>query len=185
MAKSDWGADIERALMWAVEGHRGTFRDGDAPVPYACHPVEVMLLLRHVGGVTEEAHLAASLMHDLVEDTPITLKEIEENFGAEIAGLVGEVTRDEPDNATRETLSKEDLWKLRTDLLMEEIRAMSVRAKQIKLADRLSNIREGMKTRSGYKLDRYIGQTRMILDAIDREVSPPLWDAILAELPEQ
>ena len=177
-----WGVLLERALGFAVERHQGVWRDGEHPVPYACHPVEVMLHLRHQAGVVDEVVLAASLLHDLVEDTETSLDEIGGLFGEEVARLVGEVTREEPSDEERAGKGKKEIWEIRNAMLMEEIRGMSDDAKRIKLADRLSNIRESMKTRSGFKLERYIRQTQAILGEIDRAVSPELWDLIEAEL---
>lgn len=177
-----WGSLIERALSFAVERHQGVWRDGEHPVPYACHPVEVMLNLRHLGGVVSEPVLAAALLHDLVEDTETSLAEIEELFGDEVSGLVDEVTRDEPSEEEKEGKSKQEIWEIRNGMLMEEIRGMSDDAKRIKLADRLSNIREAKLTRSGHKLERYVRQTRQILELIDRAVAPELWDLIEGEL---
>lgn len=177
-----WGGMLMSALDLAVEAHRGTFRDGESAVPYACHPVEVMLLLRHEAGVLDEAHLAAALLHDTVEDTSVTLELVSERFGSRVAELVGEVTRDEPSDEETAGMSKDEIWELRTGMLMEEIGRMSGEARMIKLADRLSNIRESKRTRSGKKLDRYVRQTRMILEAIPREVCPRLWDLVSAEV---
>lgn len=55
---------------------------------------------------------------------------------------------------------------------------MSREARIIKLADRLCNIRQSLLTREGAKLERYIRQTRQILEAIPRETCPTLWDKI-------
>ena len=82
-------------------------------------------------------------------------------------------------------MSAEAIWEVRNTMLLEEITHMSPDARRIKLADRLSNIVESMKTRTGHKLERYIRQTRQILDAIPRDTSPALWDAIQAALPKE
>lgn len=79
-------------------------------------------------------------------------------------------------------MSKAEIWALRSDMLLAEIAQMSPDAQQIKLADRLSNLREGFRTKAGEKLARYIRQSRQILEIIPREVNPGLWDAIEAEL---
>jgi hypothetical protein len=67
-------------------------------------------------------------------------------------------------------------------MLLEEIGRMSPDAQCVKLADRLSNVREGRRTKLGDKLTRYLGQTYLILETIPREVNPGLWDAIRDEL---
>jgi (p)ppGpp synthase/HD superfamily hydrolase len=60
---------------------------------------------------------------------------------------------------------------------------MSPAAQTVKLADRLSNVREGKRTKRNGKLERYLAQTRRILEIVSRDVNPGLWDAIQAELP--
>lgn len=167
---------VGRALERCVKAHKGQFRDGEAAVPYACHPVEVMLTLRHFAGVKDEVVLTAALLHDTVEDTDLSLDDVRKEFGDAVAELVGEVTRDEPDQP--EGMSKDEFWRMRTGLLLEEIAEMSHEARLIKLSDRLSNIKESEKTRSGDKLERYRRQTVWILQAIDRETHPGLWDSI-------
>lgn len=169
---------LAKALDFCVQAHRGQFRDGEAAVPYACHPVEVMLTLRHKAGVMDEEHLCAALLHDTVEDTEVTLLDIRKEFGERVAEIVGEVTRDEPERP--EGMDKHEHWMMKTGLFLEEIRGMSWEARMIKLSDRLSNIRESEMTRSGYKLERYRMQTVWILQEIPRETHPALWDAIAA-----
>jgi GTP diphosphokinase / guanosine-3',5'-bis(diphosphate) 3'-diphosphatase len=167
-----------KALDFCVDAHRGQFRDGEAAVPYACHPVEVMLTLRHFAGVKDEVVLTAALLHDTVEDTAATSEEIRREFGDAVADLVAEVTRVEPERP--EGMSKEDHWMLRSGLLLDEIAVMSHGARLIKLSDRLSNITESEKTRTGSKLERYRRQTVWILQSIPRETHAGLWDAIAA-----
>jgi hypothetical protein len=48
----------------------------------------------------------------------------------------------------------------------------------VKLADRLSNLRDGIRTKWGHKLVRYLGHSALILEAVPREINPSLWDAI-------
>lgn len=171
---------LQRALVYAVTQHAGVYRDGEAAVPYACHPVEVMLTLRFEAGVTDENTLAAALLHDTVEDTPSTIEEISNIFGAEVAEIVAHVTRVEPEDSEIKGLNKDEVWMLRTKMLLDEIAEMPREALLIKLSDRLSNIKESEKTRSGYKLERYRRQTVWILQTIPRETQPKLWDAIAA-----
>lgn len=167
---------LSRSLEFCVRVHSGQNRDGEAAVPYACHPVEVMLTLRHQAGVTDEDHLCAALLHDTVEDTDVSLLDIRKEFGERVATLVGEVTRNEPERPAG--MDKHEHWLMKSGLLMEEIREMSWEARMIKLSDRLSNIRESETTRSGYKLERYRWQTIWILQEIPRATHPGLWDAV-------
>lgn len=173
---------LQEALGFAVERHSGQWRDGEGALPYACHAVEVASLLRHVGGVTSKVELAAAFLHDLVEETGTELGEIEAVFGGEVAELVGEVTRWEPGEAERAGKSAGEVYAMRTAALLEEIARMSDGAQRIKLADRLSNLREAKRTRGPKRLARYLDQTRAILGVTRRSSSPALWDALAGEL---
>ncbi len=79
---------MRRAYAFADAAHRGQRRkDGRA---FIDHPVRVARLLASRG--YDEEVLAAGLLHDVVEDTPITLSEVRERFGARVAELVACVT---------------------------------------------------------------------------------------------
>lgn len=174
---------LQEALVFAAKHHRGQDRDGSFPLPYLTHPVDVLCRLRYVGGVVDEEVLVSAVLHDLIEETDLTLQEIGDRFGARVAQLVHEMTREEPDATVRAQLDKSALWELRTKLLLQEIRErMTDEARTVKLADRLSNLSEAARTRSPERLDKYIRQTRMILDAIPRAVNPALWDALTEEV---
>lgn len=173
---------LDKAIVFAAKRHAGAERDGEAPLPYITHPVEVLLLLRTVGGVTDEDLLCAGVMHDLIEETATKLSEIEEVAGPRVRALVKELTRVEPGEEETKGLSKDEIWTLRANLLLDEIGKMSPDARQVKLADRLANVREAKRTKIGYKLDRYLAQSRRILEIVARDTNAPLWDAICAEL---
>ena len=174
---------LDRALVFAARRHRKQRRDGENALPYFTHPVEVLLCLRYEGSVIREPMLCAAILHDLLEETKTQASEIEARFGAEVAHLVRELTRREPSAQETEGLGKEEIYRLRTDWLLQEISAMSPEAKTIKLADRLANLRDARRSRRGTKLERYQRQTRAILQVIPRETNANLWDAIHAEIP--
>ncbi|AIE87705.1 HD domain-containing protein [Fimbriimonas ginsengisoli] len=175
---------LDRAIRAATKWHAGQDREGDSPLPYITHPMEVLILLRTVGKVLHEELLCAAILHDVLEETDATPEQIEEIAGARVRSLVQELTRVEPSAQETKGLSKEAIWKLRALRLLDEIRGQSRDAQQIKLADRLSNVREAKRTKPPEKRDRYLWQTFRILEIVPREVNPPLWDAIRAELPE-
>ncbi len=83
----------ERALAFAVEAHRGQVRKGSG-VPYVFHTVDVAKRLGDAG-VRDEDMIVAALLHDVVEDTEVTLAQVEERFGSRAAGFVDEMTFDE------------------------------------------------------------------------------------------
>ena len=81
---------IRAAFETAERAHEGQFRrSGD---PYICHPLETALILTDIE-MLDAPTLQAALLHDVVEDSPMTLDEMTEQFGEEIAGLVDGVTK--------------------------------------------------------------------------------------------
>jgi (p)ppGpp synthase/HD superfamily hydrolase len=176
---------LDKAIQLAAKWHAGEERDGENPLPYITHPMEVLVNLRYVGGVTDEDMLCAAALHDVLEESDATPEEIAAAVGARVRDLVQELTRREPTKKETAGLTKEEVWQLRADMLLTEIARMSHAAQAVKLADRLSNVREGKRTKLGQKLERYLAHTYLILETVPREVNPALWDAIQAELPAQ
>jgi len=123
---------ICRAYEFARDLHEGQYRKSGEP--YICHPVAVAGILRYMGG--NNVMIAAGFLHDIVEDTDITLEEIEQRFGAEVRQLVEGVTK----------LSKFN-FSSKTERLAENFRRMflamakDIRVIVVKLADRLHNMR--------------------------------------------
>ncbi|MFE5857413.1 RelA/SpoT family protein [Streptomyces sp. NPDC056500] len=123
-------AILHRAYVLAESSHRGQFRkSGEA---YITHPLAVTLILAELGA--ETTTLTASLLHDTVEDTDVTLHQVKSEFGAEVAYLVDGVTKLEKVDygaaAEPETFRK-----------MLVATGNDVRVMSIKLADRLHNMR--------------------------------------------
>ncbi|WP_105973470.1 RelA/SpoT family protein [Streptomyces geranii] len=126
-------ADLEplrRAYVLAESSHRGQMRKSGEP--YITHPLAVTLILAELGA--ETTTLTASLLHDTVEDTDVTLDQVGEEFGAEVRFIVDGVTKLEKVDygaaAEPETFRK-----------MLVATGNDVRVMSIKLADRLHNMR--------------------------------------------
>ncbi|MFF7474353.1 HD domain-containing protein [Streptomyces sp. NPDC008092] len=126
-------ADLEplrRAYVLAESSHRGQMRKSGEP--YITHPLAVTLILAELGA--ETTTLTASLLHDTVEDTDVTLDQVREQFGEEVRYLVDGVTKLEKVDygaaAEPETFRK-----------MLVATGSDVRVMSIKLADRLHNMR--------------------------------------------
>lgn len=134
---------IEKALAFATKHHEGQFRKGSAKRPYIVHPTEVAMLLINRGGVQDAEVLAAALLHDTVENTPATFEQIEKKFGKRVRILVEEVSDDK-------TLSPSD----RKQLQIFTASVLSHEAKQIKLADKISNVSEV--NVSGWSIERLL-----------------------------
>ncbi|MEU4213481.1 HD domain-containing protein [Streptomyces sp. NPDC026206] len=127
------GADLDilrRAYILAESSHRGQMRKSGEP--YITHPLAVTLILAELGA--ETTTLTASLLHDTVEDTEVTLDQVREQFGEEVRFLVDGVTKlekvDYGNAAEPETFRK-----------MLVATGNDVRVMSIKLADRLHNMR--------------------------------------------
>ena len=123
-------AAVLKALHFAATKHRDQRRKGVEASPYINHPIEVAELLARVGGVTDLVILQSAILHDTIEDTKTAPDELEAAFGTEVRQLVEEVT----DN---KALPKAQ----RKRLQIEHAPDLSKRAKQIKLADKISNVR--------------------------------------------
>jgi len=80
---------IETTFDFALKAHEGQYRKTGEP--YVMHPLTVALILAQMRSDMES--IAVGLLHDVVEDTPVTLEEIEAAFGSEIAQLVDGVTK--------------------------------------------------------------------------------------------
>lgn len=125
-------AKIDKAFAVADEAHREQKRKSGEP--YIIHPIAVAKILFELGMDTPSIQTA--LLHDVVEDTPVTLDEIKAEFGAEVAGLVDGVTKlGKVPLSTREEQQAENIRKM---LLAMSI---DIRVIIIKLADRLHNVR--------------------------------------------
>src|SRR6476661_4663777 len=85
---------ITRAMEFAAHKHTDIRRKGARSEPYVNHLAEVARLLADATAGEDPALVAAGLLHDTVEDTKTTFEELEQEFGAEVAGLVREVTDD-------------------------------------------------------------------------------------------
>jgi len=173
---------LDKAILLAAQLHQGQEREGDAPLPYITHPVEVLLALRNEGGETDEDLLCAAALHDVIEESGADFSELRSVVGDRATRLVRELTRREPTKEETKGMSKDEIWKLRANMLLDEIREMSPEAQRVKLADRLANVREARRTKVGPKWDRYAWQTGEILKIVPRERCPGLWDAIRGEL---
>jgi len=124
---------IEEAYLFAKQAHEGQFRKSGEP--YITHTVEVGKILAGIG--MDATTIAASLLHDVPEDTQITLDEIRKKFGNTIAELIDGITK----------LGKIKLRGSKKEYFLENLRKMflamarDIRVVIIKLADRLHNMR--------------------------------------------
>ena len=143
---------IGRALNLAQTAHEGQSRaSGD---PYIAHPMAVAKILAGLNMDTDT--IVAALLHDVVEDTPVPLSRIEEEFGSEVAQLVDGVTKlSRLEVKSREEEQVENLRKMFLAM------ARDIRVIIIKLADRLHNMRT-LKHLGRERVERIARETREI-----------------------
>lgn len=122
---------ILRAASFAAFKHRNQRRKDAHASPYINHPLELARVLSEEGGITDAATICAALLHDTVEDTDTTDAELQQEFGAEVAAIVLEVTDDK-------VLHKAE----RKRLQIEHAAHASEKAKLVKLADKICNLRD-------------------------------------------
>ncbi len=123
---------ICQAFQYGYQLHEGQKRASGEP--YIAHPVAVASLLRELGG--SGAMIAAGFLHDVVEDTDISLEQLEEEFGAEVRHLVEGVTKISKFNFSTKTEREAENFRRMFLAMAQDIRVIVV-----KLADRLHNMR--------------------------------------------
>ncbi|MFF3733554.1 RelA/SpoT family protein [Streptomyces sp. NPDC002476] len=121
---------LHRAYLLAESSHRGQMRKSGEP--YITHPLAVTLILAELGA--ETTTLTASLLHDTVEDTEVTLDQVREQFGKEVCYLVDGVTKLE--KVDYGAAAEPETFRKMLVATGDDVRVMS-----IKLADRLHNMR--------------------------------------------
>ncbi|MCX4789854.1 HD domain-containing protein [Streptomyces sp. NBC_01221] len=121
---------LHRAYVLAESSHRGQMRKSGEP--YITHPLAVTLILAELGA--ETTTLTASLLHDTVEDTEVTLDQVRDQFGKEVCYLVDGVTKLE--KVDYGAAAEPETFRKMLVATGDDVRVMS-----IKLADRLHNMR--------------------------------------------
>src|SRR4051812_7203108 len=116
------------AASFAARAHRHQLRK-DGLTPYAAHPFRVCLIVRHGFGIGDPEFLAAALLHDTIEDTTTDFDDLEERFGARVAGWVAGLSKDTP-------LPGDE----REAAYMATLAAARPAAKVVKLADIFDNL---------------------------------------------
>ena len=124
-------ASILRAATYAATQHGIQKRKDKTGVPYINHPLGVAEILARVAQVTDPLLFQAALLHDTVEDTDTTPKDLEREFGARVRDIVMEVTDDE-------SLPKAQ----RKQMQIDNAPNLSREARLIRIADKIYNCSE-------------------------------------------
>lgn len=167
---------ILRAMRFSAEKHNDQRRKDSRSSPYINHPIQVAETLWSIGGVRDMTLIVAAILHDTIEDTDTTSEEIKAEFGEEVLALVLEVTDDK-------SLPKQ----VRKQLQIEHAPRISRSAKLLKLADKVCNVHDVVKSPplvwTLKRKQEYLLWTEQVVAGL-RGVSPGLeshYDALLEE----
>jgi guanosine-3',5'-bis(diphosphate) 3'-pyrophosphohydrolase len=124
-------AFLQKAYVFTARAHGGQVRRSGEP--YLGHPLEVTAMLADMG--LDRTTLAAALLHDVLEDTPVTAAALRETFGKEVAGLVEAVTKISRVQETSPEVRRAETIRKIILAMTDDLRVIF-----IKLADRLHNL---------------------------------------------
>lgn len=147
----------EKALEFARTAH-GEQQRKYTREAYIEHPKRVAQMVKTVPHTTEM--VCAAYLHDVVEDTPVTIKEIEQEFGTKVAVMVQELTdeyiKENYQHLNRKTRKKKEV---------ERQAMMSPEAKTIKLADVVDNTRDILKNDRDFAR-KYVPEMEALTEAL-------------------
>ena len=153
---------IDKAKIFAEVAHAGQTRKYSND-PYITHPIRVSEIISHNQGSDEM--IAAALLHDVVEDTPVTHDEILDKFGANVSDLVFGLTDVDLSMGNRKT---------RKALDRDRIASSSADVQLIKLADFIDNTSSIVQNDPNFaKL--YLQEKSQMLDVMDKVKDHPLF----------
>ena len=119
---------IDQAINFAAIAHKKQTRKS-TNIPYITHPFAVGMLLQKAK--CSEEVVAAGILHDVLEDTPITYEELSEQFGAKIANLVAAASEQD----------KNLPWETRKRHTIEQLKTATIEEIQVITGDKLHNIK--------------------------------------------
>jgi guanosine-3',5'-bis(diphosphate) 3'-pyrophosphohydrolase len=171
-------AVLLKAVRFAALKHKDQRRKDANASPYVNHPIALASVLQNEGDVTDPIVLAAALLHDTIEDTETTYDELRGQFGDEIADVVVEVT--------------DTKWvkkAVRKRLQISKAGHASERARLVKLADKICNLRDIISSPpADWSIDvkrEYFDWAKRVVDQI-RGTHPKLeqcFDSVYAQRP--
>ncbi len=160
-------ARIDSARIFAIAAHEAVGQKRKySGVPYYTHPIAVCDIMRDAKDVTDEMCMAAYL-HDVVEDTGVSLATIQKNFGDEVARLVAGMTKNfYPEGTKRAVKFKAEVQRLK---------ATCPKVKTIKIADSIHNMVDFIHNDPTYARNVYLPEKRILLDSALKEGDTTLW----------
>jgi len=149
---------VLKAVEFASRKHRDQRRKDKRASPYINHPIQLANVLWFEGGVTDPVVIAAALLHDTIEDTQTSWQELRGEFGDAVAEVVLDVT--------------DVKWlkrNVRKRLQVSRAKHSSTRARLVKLADKIVNLRDvAAHPPSGWSLERRREYFEWAKEVIDR-----------------
>ncbi|MCQ2399157.1 MAG: HD domain-containing protein [Clostridia bacterium] len=124
---------LTKAIVFATEKHEGSTRKG-TDIPYIVHPLEAVAIAASI--TTDEKVLCAAVLHDVVEDTTATVKDIEREFGKEVALLVASDSENK-----RKDVPPSESWEIRKAETLAFLENATRNEQIVCLSDKLSNMR--------------------------------------------
>lgn len=119
------------AILFATKKHEGQTRKDKNQSPYITHPIAVALAVIEIGKITNPNIIISAILHDTIEDTNTSPKELSQMFGDEVLSIVLEVT-------DKKSLPKEE----RKRLQVKHAPELSYAARVVKWGDKLVNCRD-------------------------------------------
>lgn len=124
---------LDQAIIFAVKAHAGTERRGKG-FPYIVHPLEAVAIVATM--TSDQELLAAAALHDTVEDTNVTTKEIQEKFGNRVAMIVAYESEEKEKEG-----GQKPCWHDRKEAAIARLASAPHDAKMVAMGDKLSNMR--------------------------------------------
>jgi (p)ppGpp synthase/HD superfamily hydrolase len=121
---------LMEAVKFATNAHLDQVRGGEIRTPYVNHCFDVSSRVSQAG-FNDPSTLIAALLHDTVEDTRVTIEQINTKFGVHVAGLVHDLTL--PDDVKKDREAKHIFQ-------LGKMRSMGIEGQAIKIADKTSNV---------------------------------------------
>ena len=169
-----------QALQFATIAHGNQVRKGNEHIPYIFHPVDVANEVIYYSGLPIEELEPASviaLLHDTVEDTAVTEAQVREQFGDVIADGVAALTKDETEECTSYSKREETIMSL------AKIQRAPRYVWTVKLADRVSNLKNFPAMWGREKVTAYLDESAMIARGL-AESSEGLHARLLSRIAE-
>jgi len=151
---------INHAIQFATTAHGNQVRKGNDHIPYIFHPIDVANEVIYYSGLGSESIEIASIvaiLHDTVEDTAVTVGDVRNQFGEDVARFVAFLTKDE---------RVEQSNQLNENLIRLDSAPRLVQA--VKLADRISNLKAFPAMWDRARIGKYLDDSRLISERLGR-----------------